>query len=202
MYLREGSSDDGLLEHFEVLLVAAGVDEARGERRDYGGSVRDKLARLVAEDIHLDAVFVHRDADSAGPEARLEEMQLAADTIDGCPRVIPVVPVRTTEAWLLGDEGAIREVAGNPTARNPLGLPPLKAVEDVAKPKELLAEVLAEASGCTGSALGDFNNKFGRHRATLLERLDLYGPVSHLASWQSLVTAIGVYVAERFEHEK
>jgi len=54
-------------------------------------------------------VFVHRDADNAGVDDRLKEIRDAAtqastdakdDAITDVP-VIPVIPVKETEAWIL-----------------------------------------------------------------------------------------------------
>lgn len=61
--------------------------------------------------------------------------------------MIPVVPVRMLEAWLLLDEYAIRYAAGNPRGRQPLKLPPAHEIEGLVDPKTMLAERLRWAAG-------------------------------------------------------
>jgi hypothetical protein len=93
---------------------------------------------------------VHRDADNAGAEARRSEILAAAGLVDGSARVVPVIPIRMTEAWLLLDEMNIRVVAGNPRGKESLDLPKLHEVENLADPKELLSECLLRAAGAAG----------------------------------------------------
>lgn len=59
-----------------------------------------------------------------------------------------VIPVRMTEAWLLFDEAAIRQAAGNRLGRAPLALPPLDEVEQEPDPKSLLYEACAQPLAC------------------------------------------------------
>jgi hypothetical protein len=46
-----------------------------------------------------------------------------------------------TEAWLLIDEKAIREAAGNPKGRQPLNLPKPSKTEELSDPKETLKPI-------------------------------------------------------------
>ena len=120
--------------------------------------------------------------------AHLAEIADGAATAQlGCP-VVPVVPVRMTEAWLLLDEAEIRRVAGRPRGRTSLGLPPRHSVAGVADPKALLREALLTASEETGRRRQRVARAFDRNRALLLERLDLTGPITTLAAWQRLLT--------------
>jgi hypothetical protein len=91
-----------------------------------------------------------------------------------------------TEAWLLLDEAAIRDVAGRPSGRVALDLPEPGDVERLDDPKGKLQEALLTAGETTGRRRKQFERDFGRHRALLLERLDPTGPVRHLAAWQRL----------------
>jgi hypothetical protein len=91
-----------------------------------------------------------------------------------------------TEAWLLLDETAIRLVAGKPSSRDDLCLPPRAQVESEADPKGALQNALECAFGLHGRRLREFKRDFPAHRRQLLERLDLDGPVRELSSWQSL----------------
>jgi len=100
--------------------------------------------------------------------------------------VVPIVPIRMTEAWLLLDEEAIRMVAGRPSGVEPLGLPTASRVEAVADPKARLRSALEMACGPSGRRLRKFKRDFPAHRRQLLERLDRSGPVRKLSAWQAL----------------
>lgn len=199
VFLREGSSDDGLLDHLQTLLVSAGADEAFGERRVVSGTTEDKLRTFVAEDFHVDVLFVHRDADGAGYEARVKEIRDAAEAVEGCPPVVPVVPVRCTESWLLVDEHAIRTVAGEPNGSHRIDVPPIGQIEGIADPKTRLRDLIAEAGGVTGAELTKLNKEFGRNRSVLLRRLDPFGSVTSLSSWSSLVSEIDGFMARDWD---
>lgn len=54
------------------------------------------------------------------------------------------------EAWLLIEEAAIRWAAGNKNGKMPLRLPRMRDLEDLPDPKEVLHELLREASGLKG----------------------------------------------------
>jgi hypothetical protein len=60
--------------------------------------------------------------------------------------VVPVVPVRMLEAWLLSDESALRTAAGNPNGRRPLELPRIQEIESLPDPKGILHDLLRQAS--------------------------------------------------------
>ncbi|HWE91972.1 MAG TPA: hypothetical protein VG317_21090 [Pseudonocardiaceae bacterium] len=95
-----------------------------------------------------------------------------------------------TEAWLLLDESAIREVAGNPRSRIDLCLPKPHEVESRSNPKKILSDILLLAADATGRRRKDFEKRFSNHRKQLLERLDPHGPIAKLRSWQALIADI------------
>jgi hypothetical protein len=130
-----------------------------------------------------DLIILHRDADRDGRALRLDEIDEAVRTI--MPEVphVPVIPIRMTEAWLLLDEGEIRTVAGAPNGKAALDLPSPRYVESIADPKSALREALAIASGLSGRKLQQFNGRFPRHRAQLLERINPDGPICTVPSW-------------------
>lgn len=107
-----------------------------------------------------DLLFVHRDAE--GPIEKLarrrQEIKQAVAKLDQAWRdlpIVPVVPVRMTEAWFLIDEAALRLAAGNPKGETPLNLPRLNTLEKLADPKDKLKEILRSASGLTRRHRGD-----------------------------------------------
>ncbi|MGP4111361.1 hypothetical protein ACTWP5_10640 [Streptomyces sp. 4N509B] len=193
LYLCEGTSDAGLASHVEEIAEEAGVEvtvsapDLRWLRERVGHSVSDKLraARRLGDDYDLAAL--QRDADRGPASARRDEIAVAVDRVWPGLRHLPVVPVRMLEAWLLLDEAAIREVAGNPRGRIPLDLPSPSAVERVADPKQRLKDTLAKASGCSGRRLNVVQKRFEENRHRLLELLDREGPVAKVSSWQVFV---------------
>src|SRR5690606_18674132 len=61
-----------------------------------------------------DVLVVHRDAERDPVDLRLAEIERARSSARIEGSLVPVVPVRMTEAWLLFDESAIRRAADNP----------------------------------------------------------------------------------------
>lgn len=151
----EGNTDQALLPVIRWLLrqlvpgvEVTGIWPEAGERT----AGRDLAERIVecakAEQSHM--LFVHRDADRAGREARVVEIEravvVARRWLPILPIVVPVVPVRMVEAWLLTDETAIRRAARNPNGRVSLLLPRVRDLERIADPKAVVRELLIAAS--------------------------------------------------------
>lgn len=109
---------------------------------------------------------------------------------DVSDHLVPIIPVRMTEAWLLLDELAIRTVAGNPGGRTALSLPKHHEVERVHDPKSLLRQALLDAASVTGRRRVRLDNRFSENRRQLLERLDPHGSVTQLSSWSSLIESV------------
>ncbi|MDP9841929.1 DUF4276 family protein [Streptosporangium lutulentum] len=144
----------------------------------------------------VDLVVVHRDADNVGHEVRQSEIETAVREAGVTSSVMPVIPVRMTEAWLLLDESGIRQVAGNPRGRKDLRLPKAHEIENVADPKHVLKECLVNAADVSGRRHDRITKRFFQHRRQLLERLDCTGPVSGLPSWKRLVADIDAVVEQ------
>ena len=111
-----------------------------------------KLADRIQKAIALypcDLLFVHRDAEKESRQKRVLEIHQAVNLIkeDVILPVVCVIPVKMTEAWLLIDEKAIREAAGNPKGRQPLDLPKTSNTEGLSDPKETLRGLLETARG-------------------------------------------------------
>lgn len=176
--LEDLSSDVG------ELIALTAIDPRLMPRRD--ATVAGRLASLRENRIEFDLAFVHRDAEREPAESRRAEIASGAEAAGVTEPVVPVVPVRMTEAWLLLDEQAIREVAGRPSGSTPLDLPKRAAVERAPDPKDVLKAALATAAELSGRRARQFQRDFGRHRALLLERLDIHGPVRQLTAWKQL----------------
>lgn len=192
IFLGEGSSDRPLggvvAELFSHHGVEIDVTAPDFERLPRVTTVADKVkATLSLTTEPPDLLIIHRDADSAGSSARREEIELAVTELNTNCDWLPVIPVRMTEAWLLLDEEAIRRTAGNPRGTMSLSLPAAHEVERRADPKAILREALVTASGSTGRRRSSVARRFNDHRRSLLERLDLTGPVKNLSGFEALV---------------
>ena len=88
------------------------------------------------------------------------------------------------EAWLLFNEQAIRQAAGNPNGKEKLNLPPLKSLEKLPDPKETLHQTLRDACGLSGRRL----KKFSTHQAAhhVANYIDDFTPLLQLSAFQQL----------------
>ncbi len=137
-------------------------------------------------------LFVHRDAESASAAQRKAEIERASRDV-ACDKVVCVVPVRMTEAWLLFDEPSIREAAGNPRGVMPIDLPPIQRVEQEPDPKSRLHQAIRAASGLRGRRLKSLNVRQAVHRiATIIED---DSPLRGLPSFKELEGDIVKWVA-------
>lgn len=194
LYLCEGPSDMGLRFHIEEIAAEMGArilvtapDLNRLPNKP-GHSVADKLRaaqQLSNAGQEYDLVVIHRDSDGGPPDDRRREIAEAVAAVSPGLAHVPAIPVRMLEAWLLLNEAAIREVAGNPNGKVALKLPKPARVESAADPKALLKQAIATASEDRGRSLQKLQARFPENRARLLQMLDREGPVKQLTSWQS-----------------
>lgn len=174
----EGRSDEPLAETLQSLMLACrpgddiAVEVYRPEKAT-DRSVAAKLAAIAADDVY-DLVFVHRDADSAGWEAREEEIRSAGEK-----RAVPVIPVRMTETWALAhlwvEEECRKWLADNASVGR------LRALEEVSDPKEMLRRWASR--GRTSLLAGD---DWGRFRSEAIRGIDVEGHVAELSAWRRL----------------
>lgn len=189
-FVCEGSSDAALTNVLELLLVRLTSEPASvSARLDLKGSFREKLFALQTNDAGLyDLVFVHRDADNAGLQARLEEIRRAVESLQDAPGgpVVPVVPVTMTETW------ALASLLGDPDCRVWLQREASvseKTLETYRNPKDLLRRLLSRDDP-DGKLLP--NGVFSVQRARILAELDTAdgSPLSRLTAWTALNKAL------------
>ena len=175
LFACEGSSDAGLIPHIERLIVEhSNEGTAEGESWPYFNPLEKKIRMgMQAAENAVDVLFVHRDANSAGAEARFREITHAAEAAGVIVPWVSVVPVRMTEAWLLLDEAAIRKVVGRPNGRTPLDLPTPREAERRAEPKRILADAFLAASEATGRREKRIKRDFPSFRKRLLADLEV-----------------------------
>jgi hypothetical protein len=114
-----------------------------------------------------EALVIHIDADAPSVERAMRErytpgldlVQAAREAgTDVCRHLIPLVPIRMLESWMLADGLKLREVIGTDESEQALGLPAVPhQVEHIPEPKRVLADVLRRAFG---------NNRRRQRRAT------------------------------------
>lgn len=200
----DGPSDAALLHPLRWLLQANGVDSpieaAWADLRAYPQPISglEYKIRAALELYPCDLLFVHRDAEREAPAKRVEEIRsavqrIASDFFAGRPYVC-VVPVRMTEAWLLFDETAIRQAAGNPRSTTPLGLPSLAKVEDLPDPKAVLNEALRHATDKPERRLRKF--RAGQAVQRLAELIQDYSPLRKATAFQTLEQELQAVLGE------
>jgi len=195
IFIGEGSSDNGLISHLENLCLFCGASEAAGVPLEYtliperlleDKTVKSKVECALALEPNANLIFVHRDSDSRDSSARYQEINQALEELNHPRAHVAVVPVQETEAWLLADQQAIRDKAGNPNGINQLNIPKINSIERLANPKELLSQALVDASDLSGRRLDKLKQSFGKIRFSLLNELSPTAKVSSLPSWQRL----------------
>ncbi len=202
LFIGEGTSDRPLVDVVADLLLDHGIEVriTAPDLTQLSSRVGHATDQKIAAAMRLfegtpDLLVVHRDADAAGPEVRRREVVDATSVHASDVSLVPIVPVRMTESWLLFDEMAIRQVAGNPRSRDRLDLRRPRDAEGEANPKDLLRAALVAASATTGRRRETVIKRFPEHRRQLLERLDRSGPVTELPAFQRLVDDVESAVA-------
>jgi hypothetical protein len=131
-----------------------------------------------------DLLFIHRDAERSSYENRRTEIVKALSQIDLHHPYVCVIPVRMTEAWLLIDDQAIRQAAGNPAGQQPLPLPLIRELESLPDPKRILSEMLRNASELRGRRLKKF--AAADHAWKISMYIRDFSPLKNLAAFQQL----------------
>lgn len=183
----EGSSDRALLPILTWAIRQHKKIEVRPQWADLRRLPRppktpDEKIRVALELHPCELLFIHRDADGAGRETRVREIGKSLAPVDSPPAVC-VVPVRMLEAWLLFDEQAIRQAAGNPNGSIPLHLPRGKAAEKLPKPKEKLHEIIRIASELEGRKLLRINRKIGMSVHRIVQLIRDFSPLRELPAF-------------------
>ncbi len=150
------------------------------------GNPKGLSARIEAAiaEYPCDMLFVHRDAEASRFEDREQEIERAWNSLALTQKMVAVIPVRMTEAWLLLDKAAIRAASGNPNGAMTLKLPALPKLETLKDPKEELFDLLRTASGLASGRLGTFSVAARRHRVA--ELMPTFDPLRALPSFRRL----------------
>lgn len=104
-------------------------------------------------------------------------------------RMVPVIPVKMTEAWLLIDAQAIARAAGRPSAQ--VQLPPVSRLEQLPDPKSLLEDLLFEAAGRpTGRRRMQFMSRVTSHRVNVAGYVEDFSRLDDLAAYQEFMQGL------------
>ena len=179
----EGSSDTPLTSHIQRLLDSFGSHQSVFDVSTSGRRLVDKVRDGLALASHYDVLFVHRDADRAGAAARYREIDAAVQQSGYDGPWVGIVPVRTTEAWLLLDDTAIRDIVRNPNGRIRLNLPSPAGAERLADPKSALQSAMLLAADVHGRKRRALAREIPDLRNLLLANLPIGGPLERVESW-------------------
>ncbi len=180
----DGSSDVGLGNHIQALLIRLGATEVNWTSSHTGRRLADKIRHGLEQFGDPNLLFVHRDAESAEPDARYDEIASAIDSANYTGPWVGVVPRRMTEAWLLLDEFSLRSIVGRPRGTEPLGLPVPRDAERLPNPKERLHQALLAACVPRGRRRRKrFESQWEHYRNRLLDNLPIGGPLEQVPSW-------------------
>jgi hypothetical protein len=114
---------------------------------------RDQCLLYIARETAIyDALIIHSDGDHRGYEQTLSELfqpgkKLVLEAKDRdediCADLVPLIPVRMTEAWMLADPDALCSVLSKKVETRALGIPTkAKLVEKELKPKKTLDHII------------------------------------------------------------
>ena len=191
----DGSSDRALLPILSWLLrqhrVMCLIQPEWADLRWLQNPPKD-LSSKIEQSLYYypcNLLFVHRDAEKRA--GKLSYTQRKAEIINALAHInlahtpsICVVPVRMTEAWLLINEAALRRAAGNANGQKPLGLPNLLMLEQHSDPKQLLYDLLKDASELTGRRLRNF--PVNQSALLVAEYIDDFSLLRNLPAFRSL----------------
>jgi hypothetical protein len=191
--LSDGSSDRALIPILNWLLKThlndCAIQPQWADLRPFDKSLRNTFEKRIKLSLDLypcELLFIHRDAEKDPHKTRINEICNAVTqsaSLISVPTVC-VVPVRMTEAWLLFDSVALRKAASNPNGKTPLNLPDIRRLEDEPDPKNVLYELLRQASGLSSRRLRTFSESERTHRVS--ELIDDFSHLRTLAAFGSL----------------
>lgn len=188
----EGTSDKALIPHITWLLEQNGISiPIDSEWADWRHlpEVPKKLHEKIKTSFELypcDILFVHRDSDREPPQHRRNEIDNAIESAfnEIKPQYVCVIPIKMQEAWLLFDEKAIRRASANPYGKVKLNLPKLRSIERIANPKEILHDIIRQASELSGRHLRKLSLS---HCASQISvNIEDFSPLRSLSAFQQL----------------
>lgn len=128
----------------------------------------------------FDILFYHRDSEKLTKTIIEERKNEIYSKLEPTKKknVICVIPKSMMETWLLINEKAIKEAAGNRNYKRDIKLPKINTLENIKDTKKILHDELKAANGN--------NRKFNVHKAVHLvsEYIEDYSPLRNLEAFQ------------------
>jgi len=189
-FCNEGPSDRVLQHHINWSLErltklpfdGEWADPSIFESRDR--DVATRAAQAVAF-YPCNLLFIHRDADGEGFDARRAEIREAMRRAGIGVAAVAIVPVRMTESWLLCSEAAIRCAAGRPNGLEDLAVPALRSIETIGDPKIRFEDLLCAASEHRGRKLEQFRRDLPSLKYRVAELVDDFEPLLQLPAFRA-----------------
>ena len=178
LFLSEGTSDQSIiplinkiiLNNYNVTINTIIPNFNSVRPRPSGLTLKIKAVQKLYESI--DFLVIHRDADSVGRDHRMNEIKSAIASVSPSFDFVAMIPVRMTEAWLLVDQAAIIHAMERPTYNKKIIFPPIKKIEKLAYPKNLLLQIVQEIADLPKRRKNELN--FPRIRKNIGEHISNY----------------------------
>ncbi|NJL35496.1 MAG: hypothetical protein HC840_22225 [Leptolyngbyaceae cyanobacterium RM2_2_4] len=202
--LSDGSSDRALIPILNWLLQNhlsdCAIQPQWADLRRLDKSLRntfDKRIKLSLELYPCELLFIHRDAERETYESRVNEIRAAVSQIASSISIptVCVVPVRMTEAWLLFDAAALRKAAANPNGNIALQIPDIRGLERESDPKNILHDILRQASGLSARRLRSLSVSDCTHRVS--ELINDFSPLRILPAFAALEAELSDVIKEQ-----
>ena len=175
----DGGTDRGLLEPIIDWSIRRLDPDVRIDGRSFAkrrGSLDAFFERYDPDGM---MTFVHRDAEGVPLTQRLKEFEVLEQR-----SIVPVVPVRMSEAWILFDGTAISGAVGR--AIHPISVPSVSHLEGMSDPKAHLDDLLLRAAGSpTGRRLKSFNRDIVNRRIEVARRIHDFSPLDSLPAFRA-----------------
>lgn len=198
----DGSSDRALKPIIEWLLqqyLPVGAEFEVVVAQLPGQHAPNDRLRLSWEYFTGDVLFVHRDSEKeALPKRQAEIDAWVAEVFPLPPPYVKIVPVRMTEAWLLLSESAIREAAGNPNGTVQLQVPSVSRLDALPDPKQVLLELLKQATENTPRRRRSFNARQAIHRLAEFQQELGFHALRTLPAFAALEQEVAAMIQTRF----
>ena len=140
----------------EVQDAFVSGQEFKSEHRNRAERVFEAFGQFLNQGA-IDLLFIHADGDNDPTRALAERIapcitRIKKEQFARAFAIVPVIPVRMTEAWALADATALQSVLGTTRSPSDLGLSDhiLRSLETLAEPKALLKEVMQRSGAQKG----------------------------------------------------
>ena len=130
-----------------------------------------------------DILLYHRDGETTNIDiVKVRKGEILSQVNDeDKSNTVCIIPVKMMETWLLINAEALKRAAGNRNYTENLSIPNVNQLENIKAPKQLLQELLKQASGLKGRRLKKFNVHQSVH--LLADNIIDYSPLRKLNSF-------------------